>query len=220
MKSIGFLHTSPVHISTFDSLLNETQLSWKTIHRVNEALLAEARQSGITYEIVNGVKGELSQLQATGADVIVCTCSTLGDIAEALQVGFLVPILRVDRPMAAKAVETGSPILMVATLDSTLEPTSLLLEDEAKRQRQEIEQKPLICTSAWPFFEKGDMDGYLAAIEETLRQTIVESESKPAVVLLAQASMAPVADALADLGLPVLSSPSLCVNYLIGLRQA
>lgn len=218
MQSIGFLHTSPVHVATFDTLLSATGRSWKTIHQVNESLLAEARQSGLTFKIVNDVKSELARLEAAGAACIVCTCSTLGDVAESLQAGFLMPILRVDRPMAAKAVEIGSPILVVATLESTIEPTSLLLLDEAKRQKKEIDQASLICSSAWSFFEKGNMQGYLGAIEETIRQTVGDSKSKPAVILLAQASMAPVADMLADLGLPILSSPTLCIEHLMGMQ--
>lgn len=44
--TIGFLHTSPVHVSTFDALTHQSWPLLGTIHVVNESILTQARAEG------------------------------------------------------------------------------------------------------------------------------------------------------------------------------
>ncbi|MCB0011363.1 MAG: hypothetical protein KDE34_05670 [Anaerolineales bacterium] len=211
MPTIGFLHTSPVHVPTFTALLAELAPEWQAIHQVDEPLLAEARQNGPDApDILMQLQSHLTQLKEAGASQIVCTCSTIGGIAEKQGEALDLPIHRVDRPMAAQAVALG-PILLVAALESTLAPTSALLADEAARQNRALQVDTLACTEAWAFFEAGDPAGYHHAIANAIRTQLDHSATVPAAILLAQASMAGAANLLADLGIPVLSSPRSCV---------
>ncbi len=79
---VGFLHTRGAHVATFDALLDGSGA--RAVHHVDEDLLATARTDGVDDPaVVGGVQHHLDVLHAAGADVIVCTCSTIGAVAEA-----------------------------------------------------------------------------------------------------------------------------------------
>jgi hypothetical protein len=137
--------------------------------------------------------------------VVLCTCSTLGGCAEEIGQHTTAPILRVDRPMAEKAVSLGTRILVAATIASTLGPTKELILDAARRAHQSVQLLEVLCESSWAKFEQGDQNGYLQEIAERLRRATPFGE----VIVLAQASMAGATAFCSDLNIPILSSPRL-----------
>lgn len=207
--TIGFLHTSPVHVATFDSLVADAPAAVSTTHIVDEELLALARSIGPAHRlVVEGVVGALARLVGDGADVIVCTCSTIGGTSEFAK-GIGVPILRVDRPMAAAAVASGDRIAVVAALESTLAPTVDLLREESAR----VGRAPVItlmpCLSAWDRWESGELDGYHRAIADH----VTSLDESFDVVVLAQASMLGALPLIQERpGRVVLASPSSAVS--------
>jgi hypothetical protein len=93
---------------------------------------------------------------------------------------------------------------LVAALASTLGPSRALLESAGAGPDQVVD---LPCLDAWPLFEAGDLPGYHQRV-----MLHVESVGPSFdVVVLAQASMAPVSEML-DIGIPILSSPRLAVE--------
>jgi len=205
-KTLAFLHTSPVHIATFDRLLAEISPGVAARHMVDESLLDEARAVGaITPALEQRIAAALHAASGSDAAVVLCTCSTIGGSAEAAGTRVGRVVLRVDRPMAERAVALGGRILVAAALASTLAPTRVLILDAARAAGKPIELRELLCESAWPFFERGDLAGYAQAIGDRLRLGASDAD----VIVLAQASMAVAAPLCADLGIPILSSPRL-----------
>lgn len=204
---IGLLHTSPVHVPTFDALL----AGWATaVHVVDEALLADARLRGADDAgVTAGVQRHLDVLADRGAVATLCTCSTIGAGAERLGA------MRVDRPMFAAAVRVGGPVTVVAAIESAVEPALDLLAEEAAAAGTDPGAHVLRCFDAWAAFEAGDGPGYHAALAAAI-------DALPAgqtVVVLAQASMAGAA-ALVRTDRVVLSSPALAVAALLaGLER-
>jgi Asp/Glu/hydantoin racemase len=198
---IAFLHTSPAHVPTFGALAPGAR------HLVDESLLTDAR-AGL--DVRDRLLARLRAL--TPADVIVCTCSTLGAAAVALTPAVGVPILRADEPMAREAVAAGRRIAVVVTVESTVAPTLALLQTFA---RPDTELTVARCLYAWPQFEAGDLPGYAATIAAYVR-TLTD----PDVIVLAQASMAPAADLLTDLAKPILTSPRSAVVRAEALARA
>ena len=199
---LGLLHTSPVHVTTFDALAAEEAPGVELVHVVRADLLAEARERG-PEAVADRVADAVRDLST---DAVLCTCSTIGAVAEGVDAG--VPVLRLDRPMAAAAVATGGTVVVLAALESTLAPTLALLAEEADRAGTSPRIEATVVAGAWDRFEAGDVDGCLGLVRAALEQ--VEDAT---VVVLAQASMAPAADGAA-VDLPVLSSPR------TGLRAA
>lgn len=125
-----------------------------------------------------------------------------------------VPVYRIDVPMVAQAVATGSRIGILATVESTLEPTRRLIEREAQHQGRTVELTASVCDGAFPALRAGRLtehDAMVAAEAQKLAATVD-------VLVFAQASMARVIDALPPetLGVPVLTSPRSGVEQLTG----
>jgi Asp/Glu/hydantoin racemase len=211
VTTIGFLHTGDVHVSTFGGLRAELAPGWQDVHVVDESLLADARRAGITAELAARIDGRLHELADRGADIIVCTCSSLGGYAEGRTTDLGVPVLRGDRPMAEAAVAAGRRIGVVATVDSTVGPTRDLLLDAASRAGREVELVDVRCTEAWPLFERGELSAYARTVARKAREAAPGLD----VIVLAQPSAAPAAGLLADLPIPVLASPRTAVARAI-----
>lgn len=213
MTTIGFLHTSPVHVPTFDGLVRDADATATTVHEVQDELLDRARHEGPGERLEQATLLALEALVDRGADVVVCTCSTLGAIAEGVGSHSRLPVLRVDRPMARHAVAAGSRIAVVAALESTLGPTTALLADEARRAGKAPSITSVCASAAWSAFETGDTDSYLRQVDEAARSLAADAD----VVVLAQASMMGAVATLGDLPVPVLSSPPLAVRHALDL---
>ena len=211
MTTIGFLHTASVHVTTFRRLREELAPGWQDLHVVDEGLLADARRDGLTAELAGRVDARLHELADRGADVIVCTCSSLGGHAERRTADVGVPVLRADRPMAEAAVAAGRRIGVVATVDSTLGPTRELLDDAAARAGRAVELVEVRCPEAFALFEAGDFPAYAQMVARRARAAARGLD----VLVVAQPSAAPAAALLADLPIPVLTSPRTAVSRAI-----
>jgi hypothetical protein len=210
--TIGFLHTAQVHTGTFAKLLEEISPGRPSIHVVDEALLAEAReQGGVDDELRQRLTSRLQEA-ASGASVVVCTCSTISGPAETLSGAVGVPVVRVDRPMAELAVCSGSRIAVVAALRSTIAPTVALLTEVADHQGLALAIEEVVLPDAWALFEDGDLAGYATAIAGGVDSLDPSTD----VVVLAQASMA-VAVVLCTTTIPILSSPRSAVEAAVAL---
>ncbi len=201
------LHTSPVHVPVFDALRDRHHPEAVLRHLVEPELLERARAEGPP-AVAPALRAVLA---ASGPAPVLVTCSTIGATAESLAPELGVPVLRVDRPMAAAAVRTGARIAVLAALESTLAPTAELLADEAGAGGRRVSVRPHLVAGAWECFEAGDTDGYLARVAAA-----ADAVTGADVIVLAQASMAGAAD-LTTSPLPVLSSPA--PGLAAGLRM-
>lgn len=209
---IVFLHTADVHVPTFSQLLAEADPSLHATHVVRADLLALAQAIGADdLEVVRQVRQAMADAAASGPALVVCTCSTIGGVAERTPTEGRFGAMRIDRAMADHAVMQGPRILVVATSQSTLAPTTQLIAESAAALGRQAEVLPLWVQGAWAHFERGDRAAYVAAVAEAVRGAADQAD----VVVLAQASMAPAQQSLQDLGVPVLASPALGVAAIV-----
>lgn len=202
--TLALLHTSPVHVPVFDGLRDRHHPGLVLRHLVDEELLERARSAGPD-AVAEPVAAALAAAVADGADAVLCTCSTIGGTAERQAAPLGVPVLRVDRPMAAEAARYRR-IIVVAALRSTLEPTIDLIAEESGRSGPETSFiSTVVVEGAWELFEAGDRDGYLDAVAASVDRAPLTEGS---VVVLAQASMADAVERMSTRR-PVLASPRL-----------
>jgi hypothetical protein len=214
---LAFLHTSERHVSTFENLVREIDPELTRRHEVREDLLEAARRASAITPAVRAATAEaVRSLLRAGARVVVCTCSTLGGVAESIAVPAGGSVLRIDRPMAERAVSSGRRILVAAALASTLSPTVELLRESAAQQKRAPDLVEILCDGAWHHFEAGDLSAYAARIAQVIAREALPGDT----VVLAQASMAPAARALAHLEVTVLSSPRLGVEAAVSRYRA
>ncbi len=201
---IAFLHTAAIHIDTFDVLGHEIAPELKLTHVVREDLLAAAEKVGyVTPALALKTREALLALADGGARVVVCTCSTLGAVAEATNEEAVVPILRIDRPMADLAVLQGHSIGIAACVPATVPNTEALIAESARAVARDFELETFLFDDIWTAFREGRLDDYYQGIATR----IADVARRVDVLVLAQASMAPAAALCHNLPVPVLSSP-------------
>ena len=214
MKShLALLHTTPVLIDTFNRLIEENAEELPIRHIVEERFLTEARDKGITQNLDERIGGRIRSAIEEGAAVVLCTCSTIGASAEKANDSTGGAIVRVDRPMAERAVELGSRIIIAAALESTLAPTRNLILEVASTRQKRVELIEVLCDNAWSRFEEGDNEGYFSEIARKLKERASEGD----VIVLAQASMAGAAKLCPEISIPILSSPEIGFQYAVDI---
>ncbi|MGK0172015.1 MAG: hypothetical protein ACI9W2_003749 [Gammaproteobacteria bacterium] len=216
--TIAFLHTARIHTATFDALLAQYDVALE--HVVEESWLKRARDEGISEQLRDTVLTHFRDA-AERASVVVCTCSTLGPIA---QEAGLENVFRVDSPMMDAAAGSAKKVMLALCLESTVRPSSELLEGSFKALGVAPNFDVVLCSEAWAYFERGDSPGFAAEVARVIREAFVsgrdsrgDSRGLYGCVVLAQASMAGAASHLDDLGVPVLSSPGMAVDAALEL---
>ncbi len=202
---IVFLHTSPVHIATFDGLRDRFAPGLVIHHVVREDLLELAvAQGGLTAEVEAAATAALGEIVAEDTQVIVCTCSTLGPVAESFDADAPIPVMRIDRPMADNAVMQGSHIAVCGAVSTALVSTVALVRDSADYLgRSGVTVLDHLFASAWKYFQQGDMDAYHREVARGLRGAALTAD----LIILAQASMAGAIVHCPDITVPIWSSP-------------
>jgi len=211
MQVLGFLHTAGSHTASFDDLVAQLAPGTSTVVVVDESALARARELGPDHpEVRSRIVSALDTLAESGAEMVVCTCSTIGGAAERIGAERDQAVMRVDRPMAEQAVAVGRRIGVVAAVESTLGPTRELLSEVAHDRNVTIDVVEYLCPDAWERYEAGDRNGYLTGVADAASTVSQDCD----VVVLAQASMADAADRLV-LDVPVLTSSELGVAVAV-----
>jgi Asp/Glu/hydantoin racemase len=212
-KTVGLVHTSATLVPMFAELCNKYLPGVKTFNIVDDSLIKNTIACGeLTPATSRRVVNYAGSAQDAGADFILFTCSSIGPAVEMAASLTKVPVLRVDQPMADNAVQTGRRIGVIATLSTTLEPTSDLVKRRAAVAGKEIELVSQLCEGAFDALMSGDMATHDKMVGDALKKLSKQVD----VILLAQASMARVVDSLdaADKQVPILASPTIAIQYL------
>lgn len=139
------------------------------------------------------------------------TCSSISGYARGLADAVGLPVYRIDEAMADEAVATGARIGVVATLETTVRPTTALLRERAELAGREVELTELVVAGAFEAVVGGDR----ARHDELIAEALVDLGSRSDVLVLAQASMASAAESV-TLPVPVLTSPELGMRRVAG----
>ena len=212
-KTLGLVHTSATLVPVFAQLCKAKLPNVDTFNIVDDSLVrAIGGRGSLTADIARRVAGYITSAESGGADFVLVTCSSIGPAVEATAPFVGVPVMRVDEPMADRAVQTGRRIGVIATLPTTLEPTADLVRRRAALAGKTIELTSRLCEGAFEALMSGDTAQHDSMVAAALK----ELSARVDVIVLAQASMARVVDALAasDRRVPILASPALAVDYL------
>ena len=168
------------------------------------SILAQVREAGyVTPAPAARLIGMYMDAIGQGADAVLNICSSVGEVADAVQTAAAyigVPIVRIDEDMCREAVRLGSRIGVLATLSTTLEPTKGTISRVARAMGRHVT------------LVDGLIDGAFGLDQAQFRRLLLEAAGKIIdqvdVIVLAQGSMAYVEkDITAAYGKPTLSSP-------------
>ncbi len=203
-KMIAFLHTSPIHIDTFEKLVRKFDKNIETNHFVNEKLLETALTNGET-DVVS-FKKEIELIKKENPSLLICTCSTYGEECDNDST-----INRIDKPIIEYIVQNYEKIGLAFTANSTKEVSQNLLLKISSELNKKIELLNCDCSEYWSCFESKDFNAY----EKGIADKIKTMESKVDVIFLAQASMEGAKKHLTEISKEVLSSPEFGIEKLI-----
>jgi Asp/Glu/hydantoin racemase len=212
-KTLGLIHTSATLVPVFAELCNKYLPQVKVFNIVDDSLIKNTIARGkLTPDTSRRVVNYAGSAEEAGADYILFTCSSIGPAVEGAASLTNVPVMRVDQPMADLAVQTGKRIGVIATLSTTLEPTSDLVRRRAIAAGKQIELISYLCEGAFDALMSGDAATHDKMVGDALKQLSTKTD----VILLAQASMARVVDTLReeDKKVPILASPAIAIQYL------
>jgi Asp/Glu/hydantoin racemase len=212
-KKLGLIHTSATLVPVFAQLCKDKLPGVETFNIVDDSLVKNIREAGgITPQIAERVANYIKSAESSGAGQILVTCSSIGPAVEAGAKLVSVPTLRVDQPMADQAVATGKRIGVIATLSTTLEPTADLIQRRALLAGKKIELTSKLVEGAFEALMAGDGATHDTKVAAALKELSQQVD----VIVLAQASMARVVEALKpeEKRVPILASPGIAVDHL------
>ena len=211
-KKLAFLHTVPSLVGVFNDLVEEILPEHiETLHIADEILLKQVlAEGGVSPFLYRRVSEHVIAAERAGADMVMLTCSSIAPCIEAARFMVDIPVLRVDEAMVQKAIATGARIGVAATAPTTLKPTSEAVQAQAKAAGKEVQVDAVLCEGAYDALFAGDLSTHDRIVGETIKELMSRND----VVILAQASMARVADTIParEQVVPVLSSPRLAVE--------
>ena len=213
-KKVAYLHTVSSLVGLFNNLSKELlPAGTEVFHIADEMLLKTViAQGGLSPFIYQRVAENVVAAERAGASIVQCTCSSISPCVEAVRPLAGILVLKIDDPMIEKALALGKRIGVAATAPTTLKPTSELVQAKAAARNMEVKVDALLCEGAFAALSAGDMETHDRLVSQGLRELMTRND----VVILAQASMARVADALpaGEQKVPILSSPRMAVETL------
>jgi Asp/Glu/hydantoin racemase len=211
-QKLALLHTSPVLAPLFGTLCAKHLPQTRVYHFVDETLIKNTIDAGrLEKSTVRRLINLIGSAFDAGVDAVLVTCSSIGPGVDVAKTLFDKPVIRVDEAMAQAAVERGSRIGVIATLRTTLEPTVSLVRRKANEAEKSIEIVEHLCEGAFEAVMAGDT----ATHDRILREALTTKLRGVDAIVLAQASMARVVDALEPgaVSAPVFASPELGVKH-------
>jgi len=206
-KRLVLLHTVSSLVDLFNNLAEELLPDdVRVLHVADEMLLDVVLENGglspFTYRRVTG---HVVAAEQAGADVVMFTCSSISPCADVAALMVNIPVLKVDLPMVDQAISIGNRIGVAATAPTTLGPTTGLVRERAALAGKHVAVDALLCEGAYDALFAGDVEAHDRIVRYALKGLMARND----VVVLAQASMARVADTIPsdERRVPVISSP-------------
>ena len=212
VRQIGLLHTVGFLADMFRKLFNETIPDVKNFHIVDEGILKQLMENdGLTPGIVRRVAIQANLMMEIGVDLILFTCSSTSPAVDTVRNLVDIPIMKIDDPLADKALELGEKIGVITTAKTTLKPSVDLIHSRADEKGRTIEIFSTLETEAF----KARLNGNISEHDRIVKEAIEKLSEQCDVVILAQASMAHIVEQFqSNYDIPILASPKLCMSAI------
>lgn len=206
MKKIVFaLHTGPVLVDVLKHLFTEIIPEGRLVNIVDDGLLTEVRSAGgLTPTLRRRLVDYGLSAEASGADIILNCCSSVGEAADTLALLVSIPVVKIDDAMTETAARIGNRVAVLATVATTLDPTERLVHRKAEAIGKTVTTTRFLADAAFDALLRGDRELHDSMVKAEIERAMQSHD----VVVLAQGSMARLVPQLQNTsGVPVLSSP-------------
>ncbi len=204
-RRISLIHASPAAIAPLARYYAEAEPEWIVTNLLDDGVMRhfrEGNEPAVESGLLSLVERACGRYQAEAA-LVTCSAASLGLIRR-LSAASVVPLIKIDAPMAEAAVRAGARLGVLVTFPPTVEPTRALLAEVAQVAGRKIDIKTELREEALNALLQGDSalhDRLLSEGARALGAAGVEA------IVLAQVSMAHMrAQFERQLGVPVFSS--------------
>jgi len=204
-RSVTFLHTSPAAVAPLMNYYSGAAPELEITNILEDGilrLLAAGDRPAVERRLHNMIAAAVEDY---GAELVMITCSAVSrSTLQALRDEAGAPLLKIDEPMARRAVSAGSRIGVAVTFSPTRETTHRLLADAAAEARVKVELSTEVLPQAYKALLAGDFETHDSLLLEGIRRLAASGVDA---VVLAQVSMARVLlKARESVSVPVLTS--------------
>ena len=170
----------------------------------DSSLLPEIRKAGKpTQSVIQRMTLYALAAESMGADLILNSCSTVGEVADIYSQLVSVPVIKIDDAMAHQAAKLGNNIALIATLPTTLGPSRRAIDRYGKAMGRDIKFTEFLDQPAWDALAAGDSKRHNGILIDSIRK--LDKQGFDAIVM-AQVSMRALLPELSDIKTPVLCS--------------
>jgi Asp/Glu/hydantoin racemase len=217
IRRIAFIHTVAMLVDRFRPRVQAELPEADCFHMLDESVLQDLLRGGPSPAITRRVTGLATLAADAGAELIVFTCSSTSPAIDTARQLVSVPILKIDDPMYATAAREPGRVGLICTTSSTVGPSQALLAAHAHDAGRPTEAESVLCEAAFDALVKGHRDIHDRLVAEAATALAPRVDR----IVLAQASLAHLADPLADrLQRPILASPELLVQHVVARVRA
>lgn len=212
MRTIAAIYTGVALVKPLSDQLKEALPGYRIMNILDDSMIAEIIAEGrLTASVRRRLYSYYDAAASAGAELILNTCSSIGEAVYAARDFIPVPIIRIDEAMARRAVAEGSRIAVLATLSTTIDPTIALLRRCAAEAGKTITTISAVAEGAFPAITAGDAATHDRLLAETAKKVASDCD----IILLAQGSMGRMEAPLRELtGKTVYSSPWLAIEMV------
>lgn len=194
MKKLAIIHTVNWYnksvIEPFANPWLEKNPDVELINIMDDSLLSESLPNGKpTKNVIRRMVLYFEAAEATGADVLMCSCTTMGPGTRIARQMINKPVFNIDEPMAKEAVSMGKRLGILATVPTSAPATRTLLELEANDVKKEIDIKTVINEQAFKYLLDGNIDKH----NEMVHNELEKLQHNVDVIVLGQISLAQIA---------------------------
>jgi Asp/Glu/hydantoin racemase len=210
MRDLLFLHASPGAILPLGNYYRAHAPEYRITNLLDDALLrcfAAGNEPAAERRLLALIE---HAIRHSGVEAGLVTCTAAGpDMLRRLTRAAGLPLVKIDEPLARRAVATGRRLGVVVTFPPARQGTEDLLRAEAARTGVDLQLNVVVNEEAY----RALLAGRHAEHDEMVREAALSLASGNDAVVLSQVSMATVLDQLPP-GLNVLSSLPLSLEAI------
>ncbi len=218
MATVVAVYTGQGLMESVRALFAKALPGVRLVNIIDDSIIADVIAAGrVTTNVSRRLIGYFYTARDIGADVILSTCSSVGDLIPIARRLIDTPIVRIDEAMARQAVEAGGTIGVLATLATTLDPTVRLVKSIADESKGKVRVLEGLAQGAYQALVAGKPEEH----DRLLMAQAVKMASEADTIVLAQGSMARMQEAIGkQTGRRVLASPQLGVAAVAEILAA
>lgn len=170
----------------FGKIFEEKNPDVKIYNIMDDSLLVDTRTyNGMTPAIASRMLNYAKAAEASGADGVLVTCTSVNEATKFIRPLMNIPILNIEEPVAEVAVKNGKKIGILGTIPTSPAALGRVVQEKAAELGKEIELVPAVAEGAFDVLCAGDVKKHDEMVCEALEKLAKEVD----VIAFSQISM-------------------------------